>query len=274
MVCCQHVGRHVMAWPISQVCGAGDCPLTAPTPTLSPSLACLPPPSPSGLAFNFMATFTRDGGIVPVVIPFKKGSGDPAAAVAQLVEAKASKTNPLDAVYVSTNNITFFTGAAATPDWCWYQHAWHVRQHTAAPLACCTFPQSSCASLPVTGVRQYQEPLSHAQASNDDAPKPCSCAPGSFLTCLCCVPRRVPACASAHPSVCPLAGFLRAAAAAKLGLPVFSGDAMANPEVAAMLQDNLALLRPVVITAFAQVGLPGSWSLVSLICCNPVMGVG
>ncbi len=57
-----------------------------------------------------MASFTRDGGSVPVVVTFKKGLGDPAAAVAKLVEGKASPTNPLDAVYVSTNNITYFTG--------------------------------------------------------------------------------------------------------------------------------------------------------------------
>lgn len=75
-----------------------------------PTLTILPFLIP-GLAFNFMASLTRDGGSVPVVIPFKRGQGNPKAAVAKLVEAKAAKANPLDAVYVSTNNLTYFGGA-------------------------------------------------------------------------------------------------------------------------------------------------------------------
>lgn len=45
-----------------------------------------------------------------MVVPFKKGQGDPKAAVAKMVEGKAAKANPLDAVYVSTNNLTYFGG--------------------------------------------------------------------------------------------------------------------------------------------------------------------
>jgi hypothetical protein len=45
---------------------------------------------------------------------------------------------------------------------------------------------------------------------------------------------------------------VRAANAAKLGLPIFGGDAIASPEMTSMFQDNPALLKPVVITAFAQ----------------------
>jgi hypothetical protein len=65
---------------------------------------------PAGLAFNFIASFTRDGGVVPVVETFKKGAGDPKAAVAKMVAAKAAPANPIQAVGVATNNITYFTG--------------------------------------------------------------------------------------------------------------------------------------------------------------------
>lgn len=65
----------------------------------------------AGLAFNFIASFTRDGGRVAPVEVFKKFQGDPQAAVAKMVAAKADKTDPIQAVVVSTNNITYFTGA-------------------------------------------------------------------------------------------------------------------------------------------------------------------
>jgi hypothetical protein len=64
----------------------------------------------AGLAFNFIASFTRDGGVVPVVETFKKGAGDPKAAVAKMVAAKAAPTNPIQAVGIATNNITYFSG--------------------------------------------------------------------------------------------------------------------------------------------------------------------
>lgn len=50
----------------------------------------------------------------------------------------------------------------------------------------------------------------------------------------------------------PSSDFVRAAAAAKLGLPIFGGDAIASPEITGTFKDNPALLKPVVITAFAQ----------------------
>lgn len=67
-----------------------------------------------GLAFNFIATFTRDGGSIPIVESFKKGAGDPQRIVAKMVEAKASKK--LEAVYVSTNNLTFFADFVRAAD--------------------------------------------------------------------------------------------------------------------------------------------------------------
>eukprot|EP00775_Hariotina_reticulata_P002127 gene2127-2446_t len=58
-----------------------------------------------GLAFNFIAGFTKRGGSVPVVYQFKTGQGDPKAAVAKL---KAGiKDSKLDSVFISTNNLTF-----------------------------------------------------------------------------------------------------------------------------------------------------------------------
>lgn len=109
-----------------------------------------------GLAFNFIASFTRDGGAVSPVEVFKKFQGDPAAAVAKMVEARASKADPIQAVVISTSNITYFTE------------------------------------------------------------------------------------------------FLRAAAAAKLDLPILGGDAIASPTTTDLLRDSPGLLKNVHITAFAQ----------------------
>lgn len=60
-----------------------------------------------GLAFNFIADFTRDGGSVPAVYTFKQFEGDAAAAVAKMAAAKAAKDHPLDGVFMATNNVTF-----------------------------------------------------------------------------------------------------------------------------------------------------------------------
>ena len=62
----------------------------------------------SGLAFNFIASFSRDGGSVPEVYVFKKFEGKPQEAASKMVAAKAAKG--LDGVFVSTNNLTFFAG--------------------------------------------------------------------------------------------------------------------------------------------------------------------
>jgi hypothetical protein len=70
--------------------------------------------APAGLAFNFIASFTGEGGSVPVVFVFKKGAAyqgtEAKDAVAKMVAGKADKTTPLQGVYVSTNNLTFFSG--------------------------------------------------------------------------------------------------------------------------------------------------------------------
>lgn len=49
-----------------------------------------------------------------------------------------------------------------------------------------------------------------------------------------------------------LAEFLREAAAAKLDLPVFGGDAIASPALTELLQDKPGLLKDVTATAFHQ----------------------
>jgi ABC-type branched-subunit amino acid transport system substrate-binding protein len=50
---------------------------------------------------------------------------------------------------------------------------------------------------------------------------------------------------------CP-AEFVRAAAAAKLDLPILGGDAIASPQTSELLKDNPSLLKNVQITAFSQ----------------------
>jgi hypothetical protein len=72
-----------------------------------------PPDNTAGLAFNFIASFTRDGGSVPVVFTFKTFQGEPSQAVAKMVAGKQAAQNKLDAVFVSTNNLTFVAGACA-----------------------------------------------------------------------------------------------------------------------------------------------------------------
>lgn len=58
-----------------------------------------------GLAFNFIAGFTKDGGNVPVVYTFKATQGKPKDAVAK-IKAGLSQYK-LDGVFISTNNLTF-----------------------------------------------------------------------------------------------------------------------------------------------------------------------
>lgn len=53
-------------------------------------------------------------------------------------------------------------------------------------------------------------------------------------------------------TVCCPAEFVRAAAAAKLDLPILGGDAIASPQTSALLKDNPSLLKNVQVTAFAQ----------------------
>ncbi|KAF6254600.1 periplasmic binding protein-like I [Scenedesmus sp. NREL 46B-D3] len=69
-----------------------------------------------GLAFNFIAGFTSAGGSVPVVYTFKPDKGNATAAVDKLLEGKASQRNPVDAVFIATNDLVFvadFLKAAA-----------------------------------------------------------------------------------------------------------------------------------------------------------------
>ncbi|KAF6234464.1 periplasmic binding protein-like I [Scenedesmus sp. NREL 46B-D3] len=58
-----------------------------------------------GLAFSFIAGFTKDGGMVPVVYQFKDGKGDPQAAAAEVKSGVQGKG--VQAVFMATNNLTF-----------------------------------------------------------------------------------------------------------------------------------------------------------------------
>uniref|UniRef100_A0A383W2N6 Receptor ligand binding region domain-containing protein n=1 Tax=Tetradesmus obliquus TaxID=3088 RepID=A0A383W2N6_TETOB len=58
-----------------------------------------------GLAFNFIAGFTKERGTVPVTYQFKSGQGNPQAALADVVAGVRDKG--VQAVFMSTNNLTF-----------------------------------------------------------------------------------------------------------------------------------------------------------------------
>ncbi|WIA42597.1 hypothetical protein OEZ86_008573 [Tetradesmus obliquus] len=58
-----------------------------------------------GLAFNFIAGFTKERGTVPVTYQFKSGQGKPQAALADVVAGVRDKG--VQAVFMSTNNLTF-----------------------------------------------------------------------------------------------------------------------------------------------------------------------
>lgn len=71
-------------------------------------MLCVAPPP--GLAFNFIASFSKDGGQVPVVYTFAKRQGDAKTAVAKMLEGKKAGKLPINGVFISTNNLTFFSG--------------------------------------------------------------------------------------------------------------------------------------------------------------------
>jgi hypothetical protein len=50
------------------------------------------------------------GGSVPVVYKFKTDQGNATAAVAQLLQGKSAKKNPVDAVFIATTDLDFVAG--------------------------------------------------------------------------------------------------------------------------------------------------------------------
>jgi ABC-type branched-subunit amino acid transport system substrate-binding protein len=74
------------------------------------ALCCHNISHPPGLSFSFEAAFSAFGGNLAEPFIFKRGHGDPQAAVDAMIKAKTAGSDRLDGVFITANNRSFVAG--------------------------------------------------------------------------------------------------------------------------------------------------------------------